>query len=78
MNKLPLYSSDQIINALIRGGFEPARKSKGSHQTLKRPRPEGGTDVTVVPIGKKEIPRGTFKNILQLANVDIDDFLDWL
>lgn len=78
MNKLPLYSSDEIINALIRGGFEIARKSKGSHQTLKRPRPEGGTDVTVVTIGKKEVPRGTFKNILRLANVDIDDFLDWL
>ncbi len=66
------------MNALIRGGFEIARKSKGSHQSLKRPRPEGGTDVTTVPIGKNEIPRGTFKNILRLANVDIDDFLDWL
>ncbi len=78
MNKLPLYSSDEIINALIRCGFEIARKSKGSHQALKRPRSEGGTDVTTVPIGKREIPRGTFKNILRLAGVEIDEFLDSL
>jgi predicted RNA binding protein YcfA (HicA-like mRNA interferase family) len=77
-DKLPLYSSDEVIGALLRGGFELARKSKRSHQTLKRPRRNGGTDVTVVPLGKKEIPRGTFSNILRLANVTVDDFLGWL
>jgi predicted RNA binding protein YcfA (HicA-like mRNA interferase family) len=79
MSKLPLYSSDDIINALQRGGFEIARKSKSGHLTLRRPKQDQkGTDVTVVPMGKKEIPRGTFKSILRLANIDVDEFLEWL
>ncbi len=78
MSKKELYSSREVINALLRGGFEPAHKSKKGHQTLKRPRPGDGHDVTVVPLGKREIPRGTFSNILRLANVDLDEFLEWL
>jgi len=78
MSKLPLCSSDDVIGALHRGGFEKARRSKGSHQTLRRPREGGETDVTVVPIGKKEIPRGTLRSILKLANVTIEEFLGWL
>ncbi len=78
MSKKQLYSSREIINALLRGGFELAHKSKKGHQTLKRLRPDDGHDVTVVPLGKKEIPRGTFSNILRLANVDLDEFMDWL
>lgn len=78
MSKLPLLSSREIVNALKRGGFAPARKSKGSHQAFSRQREGVGTDVTVVPLGKKEIPRGTLKSILRLANVEVDEFLDWL
>jgi len=72
-----LLSSDEIIAALQRGGFELARKTSGGHQTLKRRRPDGGHDVTVVPAGKREVPRGTLKSILELANVDDDEFLAW-
>lgn len=32
--------------------------------------------MTVVPIGKKEIPKGTLEGILELANVEYEDFLD--
>ncbi len=79
MNKLPLYSSDEIIKALQRGGFEIARKSKSGHLSLRRPKQKGkGSDVTVVPMGKREIPRGTFRSILRLANVEVDEFLEWL
>ena len=78
MSKLPLYSSNEIIKALQKGGFEIARKSKKNHLTLKRPKPEGGTDVTVVPINEKEVPRGTFNSILRLANVEKEQFLEWL
>ena len=76
MSKRRLFSSDEIINALLRCGFELARKSKRGHQTLKRLRPDGRHDVTVVPMGKKEIPKPTFDSILELANVEYDDFLD--
>lgn len=78
MSKRRLFSSEEIVNALLRGGFELARKSKrGSHQSLKRQRSDGRHDVTVVPLGRKEVPKGTFDSILEQANVDYDDFLVW-
>jgi predicted RNA binding protein YcfA (HicA-like mRNA interferase family) len=77
MSKQRLFSSTEIINALLRGGFELARRSKSSHQALKRRRPEGGHDVTIVPIGESEIPKGTLDSILKLGNVDYDEFLTW-
>ena len=77
MTELPLLSSDRIIRALERGGFELARKSRGSHQALKRQRPDGGHDVTIVTLGKSEVPKGTLNHILKLANVSRDEFLDW-
>ena len=76
MSRQRLFSSDEIIKALLRCGFELTGRRGKNHQTLKRPRAEGRPDVTVVPIGKREIPKGTLDSILELANVDYDDFLD--
>lgn len=76
MSKQRLFSSDEIIKALKRGGFEAAQKSKGGHLTLKRKRANKGHDVTVVPLGKRKIPRGTFDNILKLADIEYNAFLD--
>jgi predicted RNA binding protein YcfA (HicA-like mRNA interferase family) len=76
MSSRRLFSSDEIIRALIRCDFEPTGRTSKNHQTLKRPRSDGAHDVTVVPMGKKEIPKGTLDSILQLAKLDYDDFLD--
>ena len=72
-----LFSSREVVAALLRGGFEQARKSKGSHATFKRRRADGTHDVTVVPLGQKEIPQGTLVSILRLANVSDDEFREW-
>jgi predicted RNA binding protein YcfA (HicA-like mRNA interferase family) len=77
MSKQRLFSSDEIINALLRCGFELHGRAGKNHQTLKRPRAGGKRhDVTVVPIGQPEVPKGTFDSILKQANLDYDDFLD--
>jgi predicted RNA binding protein YcfA (HicA-like mRNA interferase family) len=76
MSRRRLFSSDEIINALLRCGFELTGRRGKNHQTLKRPRADGRPDVTVVPIGKKEIPKGTLDSILKLANLGYDEFLD--
>jgi predicted RNA binding protein YcfA (HicA-like mRNA interferase family) len=76
MSTRRLFSSDEIISALTRCGFAPTGRTSKNHQTLKRPRSDGTHDVTVVPIGKKQIPKGTLDSILQLAKLDYDDFLD--
>jgi predicted RNA binding protein YcfA (HicA-like mRNA interferase family) len=76
MSSRRLFSSDEIIRALLRCGFEATGRTSKNHQTLRRPREDGTHDVTVVPIGKKEIPKGTLDGILRLANLEYDDFLD--
>jgi len=75
MSKRRLFSSDEITNALLRCGFQLSGRRGKNHQGLKRQRPDGRHDVTSVPIGEKEIPKGTFDNILKLANLEYDDFL---
>ena len=76
MNRRSLFSSNEIITALQRAGFELARKTKGSHQALKRRRAGGGHDVAVVVLGRKEIPEGTLRGILKQANVEYEEFLN--
>ena len=77
MSSRKLFSSHEIINALIRGGFELGRKPKKNHQSLYRKKSGGGHDVTTVPLAEKEIPKGTFDKILELGNVDYEEFLVW-
>lgn len=76
MSKRRLFSSDEIINALLRCGFQLSGRRGKNHQGLKRKRPDGRHDVTSVPIGEREVPKGTFDSILKQANLDYDDFLD--
>ena len=75
MSRRRLFSSDEIINALLRCGFELSERRGKNHQGLERLRPDGRHDVTSVPIGEREIPKGTFDAILKQANVEYDDFL---
>lgn len=75
---MPLYSSDQVITALTRAGFEARRRSKGSHQALVRTVPGAPTRVAVVVLGRREIPRGTLTNILKQAGLTEDEFRAFL
>ena len=76
MSRRRLFSSDEIINALLRCGFELTGRRGKNHQTLKRTLSDATHDATVVPLGEKEIPKGTLDSILKLANLDYDEFLD--
>lgn len=72
---LPLVSSDQLVAALRRLKFLDGPAKGSSHLSMWRPRPGGGKDVTPVVLGKKEIPRGTLKGILELARVTQAEFV---
>ena len=72
MSRLPLCSSDEIIRALRRAGFQKAHSS-GSHQTMEK-RLGSKTITTVVPLGKREVPRGTLHGILRLAEMSQAEF----
>lgn len=64
---MALPSSDEVIKALLKDGFLPRGKSRrGSHQVFKKESSEG-TKIVVVPLGRKEIPRGTLRSIVRQA-----------
>ncbi len=66
---MSLPSSNKLIAALIKDGFHPRGKSRrGSHQVFRKELPEGARNV-VVPLGKKEIPRGTLRSIMRQAGL---------
>lgn len=76
MARLPLCSSQQIIRALQRAGFQ-SKTSSGSHLTMQR-QTARRTITTVVIMGKKEVPRGTLRGILRLAEMSNREFIELL
>lgn len=66
-----LYSSRQVIAALERQSFVFVAQ-RGSHVKYRR----AGSPVrtVIVPAGRKEIPRGTFRSILRQSGLDEDVF----
>ena len=78
MPQPPLCSSNQIIAALRRLGCYEGKAKSGSHQSFHRDRPQGRTVSAPVILGKKEVPRGTLRNILMLLDISLDEFVDAL
>lgn len=73
VTKLPLCSSDEIVHALERAGFRPARSARGTHLAMSK-QIGGRTITTVVILGKREVPRGTLEGILRLAEISPAEF----
>ena len=79
MSGLPLCSSNEIIAVLKKDGFQPRGKSKrGSHQVFIKHLLVGRKFIVPIPLGKKEIPRGTLSSILRLAGLTRERFLELL
>jgi predicted RNA binding protein YcfA (HicA-like mRNA interferase family) len=66
-----LFSSNQIIKVLLRLSFIFVSQ-KGSHAKYRK---AGKSTLTViVPVGRKEIPLGTFRSILRQAGLTEAEF----
>jgi predicted RNA binding protein YcfA (HicA-like mRNA interferase family) len=67
-----LYSSQQIVKALEREGFAFVSQ-RGSH--VKYRKTSGSTTYTaIIPAGRNQIPRGTFRSILRQSGLDESAF----
>jgi predicted RNA binding protein YcfA (HicA-like mRNA interferase family) len=66
-----LYSSRQVIAGLEREGFIFVAQ-RGSHAKYRK----AGSPVrtVIVPAGRKQIPRGTFRSILRQSGLDENAF----
>ncbi len=73
-SNLPLRSSAQVIRALRRLGCYQVPKANGSHSLYKRDLPDGRTVMTVVIVGRQEVPKGTLRRILQELEITADEF----
>jgi predicted RNA binding protein YcfA (HicA-like mRNA interferase family) len=66
-----LYSSEQITRTLEAEGFVFVSQ-RGSH--VKYRKTASPTLTVIVPAGRKEIPRGTFRSILRQSGLDESAF----
>ncbi len=65
------YSSDEIIKVLKHEGFVFVSQ-RGSH--AKYAREYEGRRIVIVPMGKRQIPVGTFQSILRQSGLTKQDF----
>ncbi len=82
MPKLPRVSSIDTVKTLEKLGFVQVRQ-KGSHLILKKKLSLLESKITgkielgcVVPMQRKTLAVGTLKNILNQANISVEDFLN--
>ena len=73
--KQRLFSSEEIIAALVRFGFREGPRKGSSHGIFLR-EANGRKCRIPIPLHKKEIPRSTFNDILREAGITYDEFLD--
>lgn len=74
MPKLPALTSDAVINALKKIGFQIVRQ-KGSHVRMQH---EDGRVVTVPVHAGKTIGRGLLRKILRDTELTRDEFIELL
>ncbi|HEX4114612.1 MAG TPA: type II toxin-antitoxin system HicA family toxin [Solirubrobacteraceae bacterium] len=67
-----LYSSQEIVKALEREGFVFVSQ-RGSHVKYRK---TGASIIytVIVPAGRKQVPRGTFRSILRQSGLDESAF----
>jgi Predicted periplasmic or secreted lipoprotein len=74
MTRLPRVTAKEVLNALIRDGFEVIRTS-GSHHFLHRP----GSSIVTISIHPGEVIKPkTLKSILKQAGLTIEELIDLL
>jgi len=67
-----LYSSDEVIKALLRMGFQYApKRGKGSHIALYKETPSGNR-LVIIP-HRKELAKGTLHAILKQAGITLEE-----
>ncbi len=72
MKKLPSFTPKSIIRILLKKGFELDR-SKGSHKIYIH---KTSGQRVVVPMHKKDLPKGTLFSILNQADISKDELED--
>ena len=74
-SRMRTCSSRQLTAALERLGCYPGKSGRSNHQTYRRRRPDGSVVAASIVLGKRELQRGTVRDILwrlQISEADFD------
>ncbi|MDP2844493.1 MAG: type II toxin-antitoxin system HicA family toxin [Candidatus Methanoperedens sp.] len=78
MTKLPSVSSQKVIKALFKAGFDYAPiKGKGSHTALVRVN-QMGQKFLVIVSKRDPVPKGTLISIIKQSGLSRDEFINLL
>ena len=72
--RLPALRPQQVIRALERAGWQVHRQ-RGSHVSMRK---EGVSFVITVPLHRRDLPRGTLRDIIKDAGLTVEGFLELL
>jgi predicted RNA binding protein YcfA (HicA-like mRNA interferase family) len=72
--KLPAVKPKEVIRALEKVGWQVHRQ-KGSHVSMHK---EGISNLVVIPLHTKDLPKGTLHGILDDAGLTVQQFLELL
>ena len=72
MPKLPVLNPSEIIAVLLKNGFNIDR-IRGSHHILLN---EVSGKRAVIPMHKKDLPKGTLHEIIKQSGLNIEDFIN--
>ena len=72
--RLPALRPQQVIRALERAGWQVHRQ-RGSHVSMRR---EGIPFLITVPLHRRDLARGTLRDIISDAGLTVEEFLELL
>jgi predicted RNA binding protein YcfA (HicA-like mRNA interferase family) len=70
--RLPALTPAEVIRALERSGWRVIRQ-RGSHISLGK---EAVSHIVTVPLHRKDLPRGTLRQIIKDAGLSVDEFFE--
>jgi predicted RNA binding protein YcfA (HicA-like mRNA interferase family) len=72
--RLPALRPNQVLRALERAGWRVHRQ-RGSHVSMRK---EGVPFLITVPLHRRDLPRGTLRDIIKDAGLTVEEFLELL
>ena len=72
--RLPVLRPVEVVRALERAGWQVHRQ-RGSHISMHK---EGVPFLITVPLHRRDLPRGTLRDIIKDAGLTVQEFLELL
>jgi len=72
--RLPALRPVEVVRALERAGWRIHRQ-RGSHVSMHK---EGVPFLITVPLHRRDLPRGTLRDIIKDAGLTVEEFLELL